>query len=71
MSTRGPPKRTLKTQDLPQHCSALHNYLAVGTERQNNQPVLGIARLGNNMHILVVALARTVLNAEIPEDVYK
>lgn len=75
MSTRGPPKLTPKTDHLrsPQHCSAQCKYLAVRAGRQNKQPVpaLGTAKLGNNVHVLVVALARTVLNVDIPEDMYK
>lgn len=70
---KGPSKACDEGLGSPQHCSALHNYLGVQAGRQNKQPVpaLGTVRLGNDVHILVVALARTVLNVEIPEDMYK
>lgn len=70
---KGPSKSFGKGLGSPQHCSALHNYLAVQAGWQNKQPVpaLGTVKLGNDVHIFVVALARTVLNVEIPEDMYK
>lgn len=66
---KGPPKACAEGLGSPQHCRALLSSLS----RQSRQPVpaLGTGRLGNDVHIFLVALARTVLNVEIPEDVDK